>query len=165
MRSIATAVESYRVDGSSYPLTAELASTYPGSPFTGREFGFGFMAYVGRLTTPIAYMTSIPKDIFNQGVAASRPGGFAYFEYWSEEDKAIFGTNGVNSYRYEFLPSTTMYLLWSWGPDQVPLDASLPPQVRDQVSIYNYYDPTNGTVSYGNIFRPGPGGSMAKGET
>ena len=166
MRSIATALESYRVDGSSYPLTAELASRYPGSPFTGREFGFGFMAYVGRLTTPIAYMTSIPRDIFNQGNDINRPGGFAYYEYWSEEDNAIFGINGANSYRYEFLPSTTRYLVWSWGPDQVPVDPALPVGLlRDQVSIYNYYDPTNGTVSYGNIFRPGPGGSMAKGET
>ncbi len=166
MRSIATAVEAYSIDNNSYPLSQELLSTYPNSPFNTAFFGFGFMAYAGRLSTPISYITQVPRDIFNEGNAPNRPDGFSFFEYWSEEDNLIFGINDINGYRREFLPDSTRYLLWSWGPDRVAFDPTLPVGLlQDQVTIYNYYDPTNGTVSYGNILRPGPGGGLKQGST
>ena len=66
MASIATAIESYMVDNNSYPLygrivTGTLALEYPATVNDMYEP----QEYVSRgLTTPVAYLTSIPQDSF-----------------------------------------------------------------------------------------------------
>lgn len=139
LRTVATGLESYRVDNNAYPLTEETPGTAPGSPF--QNIGAGFMAYAGRLTTPIAYMTGPFTDIFDP----RGPNGFGwnFYEYWSEPscgfDIIDFTVSSGNA---------PMWVLWSWGPDRGPDNFSL--------NLQTIYDPTNGTISAGNIYRFGP---------
>jgi len=140
MRSLATAIESYRVDNRHYPLTHETPAQYPNSPFI--QIGGGFFAYAGRLTTPIAYVTQGFPDPFSG--QKDVPGyGWDLYEYWSEPSCG-FDLRDItrgNSQAAE-------YMFWSWGPDQ---DAD-----NYFVGTDAVYDPTNGTISDGNIFRFGP---------
>ncbi len=149
LRSVSLALEAYGVDHAKYPPTAELPNDYPNSPFN--TIGRGWMAYAGRLSTPIAYMTTVPLDFFRAPDPAPNPyigPGNTFYEYWIIED--LFGSfPGA----YELFPPSTAYILWSWGPDG---DADR--DGGDRLNIDVFYDPTNGTVSDGNMFRPGPGG-------
>src|SRR5512140_2962255 len=54
MRSIRTGIESYRVDQNHYPETDLGPNSYP--------IGVGMM----RLTTPVSYMSSVPKSPFKE---------------------------------------------------------------------------------------------------
>jgi len=135
LRSLATAWETYRMDYNRYP-----------PDFDGGEYG-GTGGYSGEwrtyivVTTPIAYISSVPKDIFQQSAPPStvkKPG--MLFEYW--------GT--LNNIRLQAWQQTnTMYLIIGYGPDQ---DHDL--SGANIAAPFNYmYDPTNGTKSNGDIAR------------
>src|SRR5688572_27543722 len=108
LRSIATGVESYRLDHNKYPPGTDNKDNYPAEigTFLGNLSG-GFYAFqtrtaaglaVGKdfagVTTPIAYMTTIPTDVF-----AGQASGYLTYCYRPAADKA----NG--------------YILTSAGPD------------------------------------------------
>ena len=83
-----------------------------------------------RLTTPVAYMSDIPLDRFYspqsfEGLGGPYGPGGRYLHYIC--DKVV----------------TENWLLWSYGPD---LDMEF-----DQIE----YDPSNGAVSNGDIYRIG----------
>jgi prepilin-type N-terminal cleavage/methylation domain-containing protein len=143
IRALATGLETYRTDHDAYPPTAETPTFHPGSPFNG--IGGGFYAYVGRLSTPIAYISISPIDPFMSG-RPSPDGAFGWecYEYWAEPsvgfDLVDITRGGVNSVRY---------VLWSWGPDRDPDGFA----VQDPATVY---DSSNGTVSSGNYYRFGP---------
>lgn len=162
MRSIATALESYCVDNNKYPPNDENASTLDengvnnlgGSPFT--KIGGGYMAYAGRITTPIAYMTSVPKDIFDYRSPAwaatftSDTFGWDLFEYWADYEPPFPPVTDPPSTFNQLFPGVNKWLLWSWGPDRDPNQGP-------DFGLNTIYDPTNGTISRGNIYRAGPG--------
>ncbi|MCB2156602.1 type II secretion system protein GspG [bacterium] len=138
-RTIATAVESYHVDNNHYPLSQELPAQFPGSPFN--DIGGGYFAYTARLTTPISYLTSCPRDPYNMRNPLGY--GWDYFEFWSEPSVGfdlVDVTSGSGA--------AVQYVIWSWGPD---LDSD-----NFFLGISTIYDATNGTVSDGNIYRFGP---------
>ena len=60
MRSIATALESYKVDTNRYPPDYQFYQQGGGGGITGQFAN----ACLGRCTTPIAYMTAIPLNVF-----------------------------------------------------------------------------------------------------
>ncbi len=70
MRSVATALESYRIDGNSYPVV------YPENNWVN---GFVDGAFYAFLTTPISYITAGPKDPFVADV--TRDGWENYYRY------------------------------------------------------------------------------------
>ncbi len=128
-RSLATAIEAYRVDTNRYPMwemRTDFATQRPTFilPRTDRP--------VGSITTPIAYITSIPRDPFSAG----REEWFSYYT------------------------SDNAWILISAGPDK---DYDIVPQEdfqqpRDSKALWNIivdktYDPTNGTMSNGDIWR------------
>ena len=119
MRTIAVALEAYFVDCSSYP---------PGlNPFVTPTA----ITDTWRLTTPMAYMAQIPKDIFFARQSFGTPGG-------------PFGPGGEYLHYIADSSSATVYwLLFSYGPD------------RDMEFSNTYYDPSNGTISDGDIYRSG----------
>jgi type II secretion system protein G len=145
MRTIATAVESYRVDNATYP---------PAS----RRFGTGWIrtsviARYARLTTPVSYITSIPEDPFFVGAGTLVPtawGGNVY-DYFERDVSPLVtnpwgpGSSLVNS----------VWFVNSFGPDRLNDGGNRPD------GFYNHlvYDPTNGTVSAGDVTRWGPGGT------
>jgi prepilin-type N-terminal cleavage/methylation domain-containing protein len=117
-RVIGSALEVYYVDRDVYP---------PGlNPFVRS----GAVVQTWRLTTPAAYLGSIPKDIFHRPQSFGLIGG-------------PFGPGGKYM-KYVADPIVNeMWLLWSYGPDQ------------DMEFEEVQYDPTNGTVSSGDIYRVG----------
>lgn len=129
--TLATALETYHTDNGRYP--EDYAATTP--RYTG----------MGRLTTPITYITSVPLDPF---------GG-----YFSNSHNVQ-----VHSYTLGTAPDDhpVRWALASAGPDRnddtVPLfdyPGYSPNIWENPASGYSYYryDPTNGTISKGDIIR------------
>ncbi len=151
MRTVATALEAYRVDFNRYP----------------RSQGIDIIEQrMAPLTTPVAYMTKIPDDVFgSQDVEFSRwffPTSsnpkyrtFDYLTFFElptggREHQSIYNVL-VNDRGFRF---GFQWYLASKGPDRQvglalgPTEAAVP------------YDPTNGTISQGDIIRIGPLGQL-----
>ena len=151
MRSLKTGIESYAVDYNHYPDP----STYAGN-------GAGAMTRLEELTTPIAYMTSIPKDPFNlHGVPnIIGPEEFVYYtrpfflanSAYSSAEVADNMFNTVLSGYGDQTPRARKYFMFSLGPDQ-KCDYVLGPY-SPFGSIC--YDATNGTISKGDVTTWGP---------
>jgi type II secretory pathway pseudopilin PulG len=112
-RNLATALETYRVDHNRYPYSLHI------------------------LTTPVAYITSIPFDPF------AEEGAEIIYDY-------------VSDYK-------SRWLLRSLGPDRdADTDLQRLLEQASDVSDLRFvcqpweFDPTNGTVSSGDILRAGP---------
>jgi prepilin-type N-terminal cleavage/methylation domain-containing protein len=146
MRSCATAIEAYLVDYNSYPLNGVLVAD--GSIQNPQYNGIGSPAHKflnEAITTPVAYITSLPVDPF---VAA-----YPVQDSWQPMYPRYFYTN------FDWFTKVTQptpppviaakkkiygtWVLAGAGPDRDRLDLS-----RDL-----HYDPTNGTVSDGDVIR------------
>lgn len=169
MRTVATGLETYRVDYNHYP--------YGDGTGDGTAAGSGVNAKPGfwRITTPIAYLTSIPKDVFapNEAPAVQPVGAYIApytpdFFYLSSKDGGFQALpNSASGYRFlvqDFrvnrlillpnvnlvvAPGDTENVSWelkALGPDRQS-NSSIP------------YDATNGTVSIGDVVLFGPGNS------
>jgi len=175
MRSIDTALNSYYVDNNRFPPDRNFAAMHNlQAPFPQNWF----IANVGVLTTPIAYMTSLEiKDpFFTQSESASNdPLGpvksFKYFntgyggDYTSDGNWGDFvgATPGI-----DLLP-VAGFVLHSYGPDRSYqggewVTAGLDYNLGGTIGVDRLYDPTNGTVSIGDIVRVGGGASDTKRE-
>jgi type II secretion system protein G len=160
MRTIATGLESYHVDRNKYPPAYDPDGTTK-NPRIERLIP---------LTTPISYLTSVPRDIFNIESAASSPSAtdaaelqiYIYADRRSYSDfvNNPFGisSNGDNLYRilWGFQFPSSQWLLRSRGPRGTG-SAADGANLGNSVDKTDAYDPTNGTVSRGNIFMLGPG--------
>jgi type II secretion system protein G len=142
MRSIATAIEAYRVDENRYP-----AENYP-SPLL--EAGTGGPALPNRiklapLTTPIAYITALPTDPFadNRDYLNMLPP--PTYHYAALNDVLYPGAAFFSGDNFDM--QYCQWVLQSNGPDRNPDNPNWQ---------FPRYDPTNGTVSLGNILRLGP---------
>jgi hypothetical protein len=108
------------------------------------------------LTTPIAYITSLPDHVFLQDTAHDLPLVLPKYHPIC----TILYLNKVfrDQMNWYWLPRWTAHgwsewILFSYGPS-----GQLAGHTTDsEVS----YDPTNGTVSSGGIYRGGPGGNNA----
>lgn len=150
MRSIATALEAYNVDHNAYP-TYHYTDTYtsPWGPEIAFTFG-GTGAYgTGnetpfdgnpQLTTPIAYITTLPLDPFFVGSGDAPPDAY-WFMYvnWPYSFRNTTPSQWV-------LKAYGAWRLSSGGPDKSRGNAP-----GDNWNIL--YDPTNGTISLGQIHR------------
>lgn len=150
LRTAATALETYAVDNRRYP-----------------KYGNGFdkrlptsaMTFIPiSLTTPIAYLTTVPNDVFSNaragtsdvGVNVFTPARY-YHDYQElyvfpdrlglmlpkghvrEHHKTMFGFEGG-----------VVWQIFSRGPDRIENHGT------------TFYDPTNGTLSRGDIMKFGP---------
>ena len=132
IRSLAVAVESYHVDHNRYlPHKDTSADTVP-------------------LTTPVSYMTSLPRDPFE---SEKNPVYWLVGDYYTWQDlRDIFFRTG--------------YTTWGggdWLARQISMGRhwSLSSPGPDLVETMHYdaiaqYDPTNGSISTGDIYRLGP---------
>ncbi|MBN2329803.1 MAG: prepilin-type N-terminal cleavage/methylation domain-containing protein [Candidatus Omnitrophica bacterium] len=139
MRNISTALESYRLDNNFYPP----ASLADGS--TRRKV---FDRYVN-LTTPVAYMSTIPFDPFFERPDAQIPtiwGGPVY-DYFERETSQL----KTNPWGPSGKERNALYLIHSFGPDGE--NSAL--NVSDYYTIIPF-DLSNGVASFGDIFRFGP---------
>jgi len=144
MRSIAVALEAYHVDNNDY---------VPMYVATAQQARYIRMT---RLTTPVAYLTTVLTDPFfvnepTRGVLG--PYDRAY-PYWDPPYADARKASATGQFRY--MPEERMrkgrWVLIGAGPDR-----DYEPAGELGGSGYLYpYDPTNGTVSDGDILRFGP---------
>ncbi|MFB3895274.1 MAG: type II secretion system protein [bacterium] len=152
MQTLTTALESYYVDNNAYPW-AYLASIYS-----------DFNARLREITTPIAYISSLPADPFTLMKTAypfRSVKGTTTYEY-EDRNSAIYGFYLYHSETEytRFFSANTKWSLNSAGPDQKNLfqfgtPVNVPATEDNQIIRYTY-DPTNGTISNGDIWRYGP---------
>lgn len=161
MRSIATAIEAYKVD----------TNHYPPEPILGRPLPYWLALQV--LTTPVAYLSSIPPDTFPEkpwNTAAAtlvQVQNFDYYgEFWEGRQWGEDGSGG-NQYVLAFgkrsaaqwvMSTNGPDMKWSCGPyamfglECIQAFPAIPPRGNPGA----VYDPTNGTISNGDIVRWGP---------
>lgn len=147
LRMLSGALEAYGVDNNRYPPTVSFFQPVPSQRYLP-------------LTTPIAYITSIPRDPFERRVSGN-------FEALV---RSINPNEPLNLYQYNLGSNTAglaggdlptlarQYSLASAGPDgelEFPYYAFSPGFVQTGAYLQYIYDPTNGTVSRGEIFRRG----------
>lgn len=173
MQTLATALESYEIDNNTYPLMRGLLSdNYPTlqrpEDFTGfgQQIGDlgsptgdnGFRTCPVELTTPIAYIATLPTDPFkNPGLDVvsndefdrqdSLDLGYVYSNIYEWAGGASTGfTIGEDGYSYGY------WRLCSIGPSAF---TCTPGGADPNFPAVGYlsYDPTNGTVTLGNILR------------
>ncbi|MCE5228144.1 hypothetical protein LLG95_00925 [bacterium] len=146
LRSIAVGIESYGVDCNSYPAwSSNPNENYYGkfvrnAPQLAKEPSFRFGAAPGMysLTSPISYMSTMPRDPFAPAMGATY---------------AFYSTPGD--------PNKAGWIVWSPGPDgKYDLDSenisrAYPAAGKgpSELLIQLTYDPTNGTKSSGDIYR------------
>lgn len=150
-RTLATAIESYRIDNNDYPPAWQLLIR-EGKPFSFPEDKFIRWRLVP-LTTPIAYTTSLPETPFLPKTYSTSSGPItlaynvggeyemAFIDGWYDNTGPMLA--GAN-------PDTTRYHFRDAGPDY---DYS---NSINGLTNLMPYDPTNGTVSIGDIWRFGP---------
>jgi prepilin-type N-terminal cleavage/methylation domain-containing protein len=131
-RTISTGMEAYCVEWSDYPERSQESIFAPG----GQQNYRGII----RLTTPIAYLTTIPFDPF-QRETNPRWENLTY-------EMASTGCSGLQPLGWAIASS---------GPDHQDDFGPGVPQYPSVILVVTIYDPTNGTVSRGDIVRFGPG--------
>ena len=190
MRNVSVAIEAYMIDEGSYPIASDgpgsgdAPPTYPTGDFVtinthlgtsglnpvteyAHRYTFALRTNsqnISMITTPISYISSIPYDPL---VKASQIVAYGY---------------------YRTPEHSGAYLIWGFGPNPIQNDngsfqysqGALTPiprrVIKDAeiswdlyVSTWNgnldaralTYDPTNGTISDGDLWRFGPGGSTS----
>jgi len=145
MRSVVTAIEAYRTDANRYPPTQQ-----------SQESRYAF------LTSPIAYITTIPPDPFGTKTPGTwtYPSGYLGFYTYDFMVKycvvdiwhfPVTWWDDVMEGAMVYGPESKQYYLASAGPDlRVGVDGTA------NKGFALPYDPTNGTVSWGDIHRIGP---------
>lgn len=148
-QSLATALETYRLDRNDYP------HVFPPVWMDER--------YIP-LTTPVAYMSSIPLDPFNPRPKDTTSGPkdannrLGNYDYWTrlaaaggQKGPAYWGLQGsgfpVGRYEWQ---------LRGFGPTTSWIFALVYPAGHPLVGEYIRYDVSNGIRSEGNIVRYGP---------
>jgi prepilin-type N-terminal cleavage/methylation domain-containing protein len=168
-RSMGTAIEAYAVD-----------HNIPPSCLIGSDYGQGFARRMRRLTTPVAYITKVPdEDPFRpSNTNFQGPAYNSSFEYFEQDGIRIRGGGDLPLINCAFRitagrpiippPWTVADAPWGEGPKWllscVGPDGLEPWQMSSAmlggatgadfwIAGYVFYDPTNGTVSLGDVYR------------
>ncbi|MBA2669692.1 MAG: prepilin-type N-terminal cleavage/methylation domain-containing protein [Gemmatimonadetes bacterium] len=176
LRTLATGVESYVVDHNRHPYAENIGQT-PWLPPGGRPRTMPGL-HCGGLTSPVAYLTSLPDDPFKHPISGVPVAAPLYYERAGFIIANSTAYDGLTSFYPVRVPADAVgttrldgsgadtpvtlesetparWVLYSLGPD---LQFGAPGPIRSRFNINNRYDPTNGTISPGNILRY-PGGA------
>jgi len=135
MRNLATALESYFVDSNHYPPA--FSQSNPFSPYN----------VPNELSTPISYVTATTSffDIFSIGIERQSGQFHRYGYIVTDYLRTPIGTNPSQAIKDMLIELCGKWRMDSYGPDRM-----IPP---GGWYIELSYDPTNGTVSIGAIYR------------
>lgn len=151
MRTMATGLEAYSIDNN---------NKYPSEWLHISPDGVREQRAQGHLTTPIAYLTSILLDPFKSQAKWGDQGYYRYYNYHERYKTLIdFSTfidpnsnpKGSNA---PWFSGPTAWVLFSFGPDMDTSYRTTPPMMVP-------YEASNGTISFGDMFRFGPGGQSS----
>jgi type II secretion system protein G len=174
MRSLAAAIEMYKVDSNYYP-SDQVWTEWGFPPDENRN-------KLGCLTSPVPYMTSIPHDPFggvyaigvpppNQPSNAEYGKWYYYTDYWRPgvwwwSGPRIHGrvySNPPDELYKKYRGTTSDFVNVVDGEDCWQMVTMGPfrrwtygPSGQEATSWNMPYDPSNGTVSFGGIARWGP---------
>lgn len=142
LRAIGTGLELYRIDHLAYPLVGNPAQPGPW------DLAVPYQQRLVPITTPVSYVQTLPQDPFAPPSQKSHPG----LEYCYAPGNLYHGgaaKYSANQYR------RTIYSLAGRGPDkEIQAGAyclAHPEAYQSQLAIRASYDPTNGTLSQGDI--------------
>jgi prepilin-type N-terminal cleavage/methylation domain-containing protein len=158
LRTIITGLESYAVDNNKYPVPRYASPTGPGGAAPSAAAGScaqfvcgGYHEFnsaseiVGGLSSPIAYLsTGSLKDPFATGSYDELRNDLGYqnIVLWTTSPGIPFAETGqATLIGNGIIEDYGQYVVRSVGPDKV------------YTPVNNPYDPTNGTVSRGDIYR------------
>lgn len=160
MRSMSTAIETYRTDHNQYPFRQKVkrgANEMPDVPEMKHR-----LQQLKVLTTPVAYVRSLFPDVFETKILPPND-VIDYYDptqtSWLINRLLVWDDVGLRT-----SPGSAGYLLLSVGPDgwlgqydyrysDFPFPTDPGEQYRVGATVYLPYDPTNGTTSPGNIYR------------
>jgi prepilin-type N-terminal cleavage/methylation domain-containing protein len=156
MRSLNVACESYMVDNNAYPLDWDYYQYKYLNQIPGNGTGRDDVGTQVRLTTPIAYISSVIYDVFQSDRGKDRNGD--NYNPWGQ--RGVFHYSGTPWFKdADLLNTRGLGYAWiSMGPNKI-WDFSLETPYWTS-SINNaamwegpqiLYDPSNGTTSYGDI--------------
>ena len=155
-RTLATALEAYYIDQNAYPSANNNGS----------------VKWLRWMTTPIAYTARADIDDPFTGkdrITDSKDSNLSYatYRFYALNEMGYLNAYTASGTLFsEYKPAGTLkvlyYLLYSHGPDKVRSKASNGKTFIDGDNLFNptrfielIYDPSNGTVSNGEIFRTG----------
>ena len=162
LRTFATALESYHIDHNKYPYNRAILD------YQGSGYAVYFTEYLYELTTPVSFLSTVSiKDPFgqdamsfnspNNAVPPDWIGSYQYFSYkgwWGSVVSVNPKFSGMIMYPAGVVDG---YMMSSLGPDKFRDSIEWVPVVkaRDGAYLDMVYDPTNGTISKGDIGRSG----------
>lgn len=151
MRTMMEALELYHVDNNEYPYRRNTLGTLRRTPHVPQLDTR--VEQLSKLTSPVAYLTTLPPDIFEAYIPP--PNNLLdYYDPW-QFSWLVNSRLGLDRAAYVD-PETIGYLLVSVGPDGYlgagPNNFGWPSPVQLRLTIFRPYDPTNGTISDGNIY-------------
>lgn len=156
LRTIATALEAYNVDHNRYPFSSGVHSVTGAVEWQNSEMSSAHKFIAPVLTTPVAYLTSIPQDPFATNFPAGDLRHYFYTNLAIEKQRNLTppwpGPGNAFENRLVYLGAWTM---WGCGPDLDRNDLA-PSAIGGPASTnwhLGFYDPSNGTISNGDIFR------------
>ncbi len=142
-RSLATALETYAIDHNHYP---SYGNPNDFTLFAGEPIVFVPVS----ITTPVAYMSSLPPDVFpgkRTGLEEKKNNTYFYMHNYQTEYLGKQQSKGHVRDHYRSLTGEDkrmIWTLWSYGPD-----------LDDDHGIM-FYDASNGLASSGDMMRFGP---------
>ncbi len=158
MQSLTLAAEQYRIDNNCYPPSCGTGSGGPDAPNYWAVFCGGVQKQLFErlipMTTPTEYLNSIPTDPFFNLVT----GGFVepYYLFYDNYETWGYTQNRIAYFGSEDRgPRKKQWMMMGYGPDTY-LENVMIWRLGMASTPIQYYDPTNGTVSRGDIFRFGP---------
>jgi general secretion pathway protein G len=142
LRSLITGLEAYRVDFNRYPPATGVGIHYQwpySNPMNQRLIP---------LTTPIAFLTSVPEDPFepNRVINNSDPHPYVTYDY----------VDAPGNFNGSTVTSGSVWRLMSAGPDRLMAWGGREAGATEINAAGVDYDPTNGTLSTGELVRVGP---------
>ncbi|MEI7633572.1 MAG: prepilin-type N-terminal cleavage/methylation domain-containing protein [bacterium] len=157
LRTVTLGLESYQADNSKYPSVSWL----PGYSLPCSNSRVGSKDY--GMTTPIAYISSMPIDPFgNEKMSNDAYMAFnttPNYWYWTQDyvDQQTWGGTGAWNRSGPGSVTPCKWAMMSKGPDKVWSHTGAPQGTEEVDKPQKWaYDPTNGTISWGNITRVGP---------
>jgi prepilin-type N-terminal cleavage/methylation domain-containing protein len=158
IRTVMTGLESYAVDNNKYPVPRMIAPINTVVRQSAAQFVPGGAhaatggGQVGGLTSPIAYLSSSKlKDVFAVGAFDDEHNdiGFQNIDYWYDPGVLFFEVGNVADLSAFDGSVGPGYFKTIYGAYKV---ASIGPD-KDYTGGRPIYDPTNGTISTGDVYR------------